>query len=86
MAAVMSILMGILNTLTYLLPVIGKLLEKQKGLRRVTEMLAVIEEANGLIGVYRAAIADGKITAAEMSEMVAGMENLVGKLRKVTEA
>ena len=84
MAAVISILMGILNTLTYLLPVIGKLLEKQKGLRKVTAMLEVVSEAERLLVAYRASISDGQITAAEMDGLITQMQILVSKLRIVS--
>ena len=84
MAAAMNILMGILNTLTYLLPVIGKLLEKQKGMRKVTEMLEVVAEAESLLVAYRASISDSQITAAEMDGLITQMQILVSKLRIVS--
>ena len=75
-----GILMAVVAVLEYVLPLVGKLLEKYRAKGWAREAFAyqnILEQVTRLVSMYRSANADGKITATEAKDIMTRIDKVV---------
>jgi len=81
----MTLLNTALKIVSYAIPVLGAMIERQKGKvseNKITAALHILKDADALMASYELAMADDDINPAEMKVLVGRMTDLVAAVRE----